>query len=84
MVTSVDDHPLRNAALGFACSRRFKWSPKIVSTNYTKQTTGSHQFGRHKRYTFADTKSQTENRCCREDPSTMRHIPVLIHWKLLT
>jgi hypothetical protein len=24
MVTSVDDHSLRNAALGFACSRRFK------------------------------------------------------------
>ena len=47
MVTSVDDHPLRNAALGFACSRRFKRPPKIASTNYTKQTTGSHQYLRH-------------------------------------
>ena len=40
IVTSVDDHPLRSAALGFACSRRFKRSPKIAPTNYAKQTTG--------------------------------------------
>jgi hypothetical protein len=63
-VTSVDDHPLRNAALGFACSRRFKRSPKIASTNYTKQTTGSHQFGRSKTHTFADKR-----KCCRNTPA---------------
>jgi hypothetical protein len=32
----MDDHPLRNAALVFSCSRRFKRFLKTASTNFTK------------------------------------------------
>src|SRR5580698_3694050 len=55
MFTSMDDHPLRNAALRVACSRRHQRPPKTTPTTHTKQTAGNHQSDRVKTYTFRYT-----------------------------